>query len=95
MLKLDNGMQVFFKHYPDEDGNSFSGMPYHGRTLCVIEDSVAGECLRDGESFCGLNEKRFDKAVGRKVALAKALEGAPREFRTEVWKKYIETVKHL
>jgi hypothetical protein len=91
MLKLDNGMQIYFKHYPDEAGQEYSGMPYYGRTLCVIEQN--GEALRDGEAFCGANEKTYSKSIGRKVALSRALEGAPKEFRTLVWNKYLETVK--
>ena len=89
--------EVYFKHYPDEIGENPSRVPgetipYCGRTECIITENE--ESIRDGSAFCGLND-RFDKAVGRKVALARALEGADKEFRTLIWTKYLEAVKRV
>ena len=95
MIKFDDGLSIFFKHYPEETGISFDDdgkpMPFYGRTLCIIEQN--GESLRDGEAYCGINEPRFDKSIGRKVSLARALDGADKELKTKIWKKYLETVK--
>lgn len=96
MLKFDN-YQVYFKHYEDEVGFSTSPrgdqIPFYGRTICIIEEN--GEAIRDGEAFCGVNESKFNKVVGRKLALSRALEGADKEFRTKVWSEYIKATKHL
>jgi hypothetical protein len=84
--------EVYFKHYPEEVGTTEIGdnakrLPYCGKTLCVITQK--DEAIRDGYAYCSVND-RFDKSTGRKVALNRALEGAKKDFRALIWKKYLE-----
>ena len=95
--------EVFFRHYPDEWGyitNDEPGFernpetPYNGKTVCIVALDKEGEFLTEGESYCSILDT-FDKAVGRKVSLARAISGFDRSERAEFWKKYIETTKRL
>ena len=99
MLKF-NGNQVFFKYYPDEtgliSGENGTIVFYCGRTECIITErnpkTEEDEVIYYGEAYCSVNDT-FDKSVGRKLSLARALETAPKDFRTKVWKLYLETVR--
>ena len=102
MFKLGK-FEVFFHHYPEEFGfitNDEPGFennpttPYRGRTECIVALDKEGELLTEGESYCSIRD-RFDKAVGRKVSLARAIEGFDKELREEFWMKYIETSRRL
>ena len=100
MLKFEDGTQVYFKHYPTDEGTIITASNhkvfytlYSGRTECFIEKD--GDILAQGEAFCGLGD-HFDKSVGRKIALTRALKEMDiKEFSTIVWNKYIETVRCL
>jgi len=96
MFKIGK-FEVYFKHYPDEVGEvealiTGQKLPYYGRTECTITEN--DECIRDGSGYCGLND-RFNKVTGRKVALARALEGASKKFRTLIWNEYIKTARKV
>jgi hypothetical protein len=100
MLKFED-YQVYFKHYPTDEGTIVGMMDNHknyytlfsGRTECIIEKD--GEILAEGEAFCGLGD-HFDKAVGRKISLTRALkEIDDKEFSAVVWNKYIETTRRI
>jgi len=98
MLKFGN-FQVFFKHIPDEAGTAVfsnrTGMQfvnhYRGRTMCIITEN--DEEISSGEAFCSQND-HYDKSIGRKVALTRALAQLDdKEFSTVVWKRYLGTEK--
>ena len=92
--------RVYFKHYPEEWGalkiTEVTILPYRGKTACYIEDKDESNKIDVlvGFSYCSMVDI-FDKAKGRKVALARAREGQDKEFRTAVWKKYLETTSRL
>ena len=53
---------------------------------CVIRVDSGGLSL--GRSWCHENDQ-FSKETGRKLALARALMGYDRGFRTAAWKAYL------
>lgn len=92
--------RVYFKHYPDEPGyvtepdefgDKIPTIRFSGKTSCFITEEDEQICF--GESFCGVNEKAFDKSVGRKVSLARALEGTDKAFKTAIWEEYFKHTK--
>lgn len=95
MLNID-GLDIYFKHNKDEwgfitanrNGKEFL-TPYKGVTTCYIKRGE--ETIAEASGFCGQTDK-FNKSVGRKVSLTKALHGFDKEFRTNVWNLYFETV---
>jgi len=97
MFKVDD-IEVYFKHYPKEsgliDGNSKTKIPYVGKTLCIVQDFVAGELLSEGESFCSINDL-FNRSTGRKKSMSRAIQNMDKETRTKLWNKYIETTSQL
>jgi hypothetical protein len=93
--------KCYFKHFQDEWGYLLTGRDddnpytqYKGKTSCYVDDIESGELLLEGEAYCSENDI-FDKAVGRKISLARAIESLDKETRTEFWNKYIETTKRL
>lgn len=95
MLKFGD-YQVYFKHHKEEagftatqDGNALF---YRGRTECFITDKE--EVVSYAEAMCSVFDT-FDKAKGRKPALARALSVFPVEFRSMVWDMYLGTVKRV
>lgn len=97
MLKVA-GYDVWFNHDKNENGVLNTGSifsnrtPYHGTTLCIIEKN--GVKVSEARSYCSVHDN-FNKAIGRKVALERALFGFSIEDRTLLWKKYIETTSRL
>jgi hypothetical protein len=91
-------MKVYFKHYPEEEGllkvTDTLAIPYKGKTACFVEEDKTDEQLLYGEAFCSVNDI-FDKARGRKVSLARAIEGLDKKKRTAFWKAYVETTSRL
>jgi hypothetical protein len=91
--------KVYFRHYPEEWGylsTDFVIIPstyYRGKTVCYI-DSLDGEALCNGYAYCSPNDT-FDKVKGRKISLARALEGLDKATRAQVWAKYLETSRRL
>ena len=81
------------------------GKPVRGSTMCVLEKKFNETepspktyfvTLSHGHGECYVGDQ-FNKAIGRKVALTRALEsnfpGNTKEFRTKLWKKYFELTK--
>lgn len=71
------------------------------RTICSIH---TGECVSNGVMYCraeytmtGVSEcslkDTFNKAKGRKLAIARAIAECPREFRKRFWEAYFKVVK--
>lgn len=83
ILRLENGkrVEVRFTHYPNAPA------PY-------TEARVGwGEEFLLGAGICHPNDQ-FNKAIGRKVALGRALELFPRDIRRQIWKAYFEFVNN-
>ena len=95
MLKID-GYDIYFRHKPDEVGyTSFQERmltPFKGVTYCIFEKD--GEAIVEGVAHCSVNDT-FTKVTGRKVSLAHALTGFPKEFRTRVWEAYKKETSRL
>lgn len=57
-----------------------------GVTLCLIYDNDKLP-VQVGAAYCSKKD-HYDRKVGRKVALARALKDTPREYRKKVWDAY-------
>lgn len=53
-------------------------------TICTVED---GERMFVGQAICHPKDQ-FCKAIGRKIALADAIRGLPKEERKTIWDEY-------
>ena len=105
MIKTENFV-VDFGHTKDpEIINELIGAPFSqakAATSCLITKNeppvlLAGEWITpfvaQGNAFCTINDQ-FIKAVGRKIALRKAVRQIDNaEHRTEIWKAYLSVVK--
>lgn len=93
MFELNDGMRVGFRHYTKPFWNYETNKEQNGYTLCYIsgideDNEVIDYAL--GMAHCSINDQ-FNRAIGRKVALADALkEFDDVEFRRYVWEKYFE-----
>ena len=64
-------------------------VPYY--TDCVV---WRGELLiGEGHSYCSLMDN-FDRKVGRKLALARAIAELDKDTRTEIWKEYMKKARY-
>ena len=86
ILQLDNGQKfdVRFTHHLD------SPVPHTEVQIANCEWDSTSYLL--GAGLCHPNDQ-FNKAIGRKVALARAISGLPRETRTQIWKAYFAFLK--
>lgn len=83
-----------FEHEKEEWGISLTRFgkdrlietPYKGITTCRVlkNDKVVSE----GFAYLSVSEKTFDKSVGRKISLTRAIKGFDKSFRVDVWKEY-------
>ena len=79
----------------DYNGQKFSVRFVHERsgktckTLCRILRKGAFECLlvTYGQAVCGKKDQ-FEKEIGRKISLERALKSQDKPFRTAVWEAY-------
>lgn len=85
MFTLDN-YKVSFQHtqFP-------VGTWCHGTTNCIINDLQDDNNSRIGTAICS-RQDQFNRAVGRKVALTRALKPFDKETRTRFWKRYFEVL---
>lgn len=78
--------QFKFKHEqykPPIEGGSYQ--PIRGRTDCLVDVPTIG--IHSGYSECSVHDV-FRKAIGRKVALTRAIADLPRITRKMVWDDY-------
>ena len=68
-----------------------------GVTYCFIETKTKDgdwETWQYGEAVCSLSEENFEKSIGRKIALTRALiDVTPKSLRTDFWEAYWRNVK--
>lgn len=87
ILRLENGTDLMleFDYLRSEMGNGTR----------VVLNSPLGSGYSDlrGFAFCHPNDP-FVKAIGRKVALARAIKNLPRNIRRQIWKAYFEFVNN-
>jgi hypothetical protein len=86
MFSVDQ-YKVFFRHARLEEPQRY--------TTCFIlpvDCTNTEEALAIGTATCSRGDN-FDRAIGRKVALAKALKGFDRETRKAFWQAYFEKTK--
>ena len=60
---------------------------YSAVTVCNVIPTTGGEASEQGLAFC-LKEDFFNKEIGRKISLKRALKVYTKKFRTFVWKAY-------
>lgn len=87
--KNGQSYKVYFS-YEYADTIDVSSQHYPIITDCVIERE-SGELVSIGSAFKSPRDN-FSKAVGRKLALGRALSVLPREERKEFWEKYFEKI---
>jgi capsule polysaccharide modification protein KpsS len=79
--------RISFKHeaFFEQDGNPAW---IHHRTTCTILDADMNVLAQGCASCCGLDN--FDKAIGRKIALTRAISilQLEKEKRRQVWFQY-------
>ena len=61
-------------------------------TRCTLRDNQTNEVYYEGWARLRPGD-RFNKAIGRKIALSKALKDIPRYDRHEIWAEYLMTCK--
>jgi hypothetical protein len=63
------------------------------KTPCVSKDRPCLTIALTGIAYCAKSDN-FDKQIGRKLALQRALYHFPREIRGHIWKAYFERINH-
>jgi len=90
-VQTDNGeVRVDFVHvrfHKDEDSESNN---HHAITYCLVQNGDGS--LRNGIALCSVRDN-FDRAIGRKLSLTRALRGLDKPTRTSVWNKYFTVSK--
>jgi hypothetical protein len=77
--------RVGFEYIPRREACKAQGGPT--MTICrILPDSPRKTLV--GEAHCGPGDKPSYE-IGRKLALARALAGEPKDFRTAVWQAYL------
>lgn len=98
MIKVRD-ISIYFKHdtedsgiiINDEDSRRASSKSYTGTTRCFFQRG--DDVILESVAYCSESDK-FNKSVGRKVSLTKALKQfSDKDFRKEVWKSYFDTVR--
>ena len=80
--------KISFRHEIDHENGG-------GLTQCFIEaKSPSGEWVRhsSGIATC-VKEDNYDRRIGRKLSLARALSAYDRDFRSDVWEAYFRNCK--
>lgn len=72
-------------YHSQEPGWFVKGKPVRGYTVCTVK--VEGEEDLSGEALCSAQDV-FNKEVGRKISLSRAIQGFPRETRKQIWEAY-------
>lgn len=83
-LQNDSAVRLHFTHFQHENPR---------RTEVEIFDLGISESysIGQGVTYCHSTDQ-FCRAIGRKIALQRAIEHLPREARTQIWKAYFDFV---
>jgi hypothetical protein len=89
-LKIQDSLYQVKFYYIDEAGVLTRG-EFKTDTLDGVECTILknGKVMSRGKSFCHPNDI-FNKSVGRKKALAKAVLFLPKEMRQLIWDEYFK-----
>ena len=70
------------------------GLLFNGFTDCLMFNKETGleEPEIIGRAYCSELDT-FNKSVGRKMSLTRAIQGFTKDERTEIWGKYFATVR--
>lgn len=84
---LDETFRVKFTHFTDREnpGTTCEIFKLGQEDLDPIMDNPF---YMVGDTFLNTKLDHFDKAVGRKLALQRAIENFPRSYRILFWKEY-------
>jgi hypothetical protein len=58
---------------------------------CPTKERPCGALVSEGIAYCSPVD-HFNKSVGRKKALARAIKTLPREIRAQIWTAYFQVV---
>lgn len=81
--------RVTFVYTPNKKACAARGGPVH--TCCVVYGSPPFSAVSHqftGEALCAVGD-RPSYEIGRKLALTRALAGAPKDFRRAIWQAYL------
>lgn len=81
--------RVTFVYTPNKIACAARGGPVH--TCCVVYGSRSFSSVAHqfrGEATCAVGD-RPSYEIGRKLALTRALAGAPKDFRRAIWQAYL------
>lgn len=100
MLKTEiGGTQVRVGFYHEQDSGWFisNDRPIKGYTKCTLKFGPKEAPTRpdlEGEAYCSTMDT-FNKEIGRKVSLARAVQPLPREERRAIWEAYFSRRHHV
>jgi len=86
MVVINNNQAINFRHRIVSEPVFENGFRC---TECEIIDTNSDQVLASGRAFCH-PEDQFNKEIGRKKALERALKGFSKEFREEAWLAYMK-----
>ena len=77
---------------PISDGKELHARFEHRQTcahnkITTVRISSDNQIIAEGRAFCNPSDQ-FNKAKGRKLALARAIESLPRAERGQIWAAY-------
>lgn len=93
-LQLEDGQEVELKFRHDP----FTSSTCTPRETCCECLTVIGLETGDfpistiGRAFCNATDQ-FNRAIGRRIALTRAIAHFPRAIRTQIWKAYFAYLK--
>jgi hypothetical protein len=87
-MKVDN-LYVTWKYFDREFTNSKGVTSIRRGVICHIEDETVEDMafIRSGLALCSPNDN-FNKEIGRKISLKKAMATYNKEIRTKLWEEF-------
>jgi len=89
-VKLNSGIEYWVSWYHENFLSTPEEKSITSNTQCIIENKVNTHIIGKGIAKLGKKEKQFNKDLGRKISLKKAMSniGLNKETRTLFWNEY-------
>ena len=87
-LKTPEGreLKVTFSHLKPKGDEYFYPPQAKAITFCYITNGDG--IMKIGHAYCSQSDN-FDRKVGRKIALTRAVRGLDKGLRTQIWNTYL------
>ena len=79
-------VMITFTHSGEDNSCVWFERGVKGYTSCILRDDHGNEIAR-GAATCAW-EDRFNKSIGRRLSLTRAIQGFDRPTRTKIWQTY-------